>query len=180
MGVIVAETTNERECSRVAAHSLLHAFCSPLKIPDATATNLIHPRVGSRTQHTETTTQRTYERPFPRFNIWNAARTAPCRNRMPPTPLSKPLWITQQTSYGGALPPRLQDNSTPDRGTEPCDRFLTTVTTTQSRTFWLDHTSSLIKPLQEQNQQLIQRISLIISARYVSARHASTYNLHGI
>ena len=141
----------ERECSRVVAHSLLHAFCSPLKIPDATATSLIHPWDTSGTQNSETTIQQTSACPRPRPNNGNTVRTAICWNRMPPTPLSEPLWNFQQSTHGRALPQRLHDKGTPDRGMEHKDHSLTLSPFDAIRPRWLNHTQPHIKPLQEQN-----------------------------
>jgi hypothetical protein len=150
IGAIVAESTNEKECSRVVAHSLLHAFCSPFKIPDATATNLIHPRGTSRPQNSEPTTLQTSERSAPQLHTWTAAHTATCRNTMPPPPFPKPLWSKQQTTHGEASPHWLHDKGTPDRGIEVSDHIMSVALATQNRTRWLDHPCPHIKPPQEQ------------------------------
>ena len=71
---------------------------------------------------------------------------------MPPTPLSEPLWNFQQSTHGGALPQRLHDKGTPDRGMEHSDHSLTSNPFNLNRPRWLNHTLPHIKPLQEQNQ----------------------------
>jgi hypothetical protein len=151
IGGIVAETTCEWECSGVVAHSLRHASCSPHKIPDATATSLIHPWDTSGTQNSETTIQQTSACPRPQPSNGNTVRTAICWNRMPPTPLSEPLWNFQQSTHGRALSQRLHNKGTPDRGMEHKDRSLTLSPSDAIRPRWMNLTKPHIKPLQEQN-----------------------------
>ena len=135
-------------CAFVAARLFVH----PSRSSDATATNLIHPRDTSRTQNSETTKQQTSERSAPPPNNWTAARTATCRNTMPPPPFPKPLWSKQQTTHGEASPHWLHDKGTPERGIETNDHVMPMILTTQNRTRWWDHPCPPDKPPQEQYQ----------------------------